>query len=157
MELPSSLVLKKCSGWRDGCVIFISGFVQECHARGKWEMPRWWVHKAPRTSVIRQTCCPERVNLRPKCVWNGVAVSPLSRVEGTRYRCPGGQAGPVRAGHCPELPLSQNQTSALAPFHSLRVSPARTDLGQGGPGGWGAGTQGATGTGDGSNDWRARD
>ena len=72
--------------------------------------------------------------MRPKCVWNGVAVSPLSRVEGTRYRCLWGQLPTAT------LPLSQNQTSALAaPFHSLQFSSDQDNSGaEGGSVSWGA-------------------
>ena len=102
------------------CVIFrfYSGISLKRFQENKkpWCSP--WTHE-PINVVVRRVGFEQSDQCVIVCAQNVSGM--VSRVEGTRYRCPWGQSPPAA------LPLSQNQTSALAaiPFSRILSSQDR--------------------------------
>ena len=123
MELPSSLVHKMfmMSLGDAACLYNIQVLLWNFSKKvsGKQE-PRCspWTHE-PINVVVRRVGFEQSDQCVIVCAQNVSGM--VSRVEGTRYRCPWGQSPPAA------LPLSQNQTSALAaiPFSRILSSQDR--------------------------------
>ena len=102
------------------CVIFrfYSGISVKRFQENKKPRCSPWTHE-PINVVVRRVGFEQSDQCVIVCAQNVSGM--VSRVEGTRYRCPWGQSPPAA------LPLSQNQTSALAaiPFSRILSSQDR--------------------------------